>query len=396
VDFDLGERVETFRREVRTFFGNFRGANDCTNVNIAGSPSNKLFRKAIAEKGWISASWPIEYGGQARNDLEMMILAEEAVFADLPLQSFTGSMFVANALLQKGSDWQKETILPHILRGEIRVCLGYSEPDAGSDVAAVKTRAIRDGDDWVITGQKMFTSHAMNSQYVFLLCRTNPEAPKRKNLTMFLVPLDSPGIEIHPIEGLGDKNTTITYYRDVPVSDRYRVGDVDGGWSVLNVALTFEHGGGSNTGRSLSAHGRKLLGLFLDVLEDQKMRGIDQLDDELVRERIGRAAVENEVSRLLELRTVWRSRGRVSARADGSIAKLYSRESLQRIAMDCVDFIGVDAVLSDPADTGSDAQAVMTMMLHSLGGTIYGGTSEIQRSIIAERGLGLPRSRRLE
>ena len=206
------------------------------------------------------------------------------------------SMLVARTLERVGTDAQRAEVVPRIHSGEILVCLGYSEPDSGSDVAAAKTRARRDGDEWVISGQKMFTTLAHESAYVFLLTRTNTDVPKHRGLTMFLVPMGSAGIEVRAMYSLGGERTNVTFYNDVRVPDAARVGEVDGGWDVMAVALAFE--------RQPAANGETRR-LFERALALARESGA--IDEPVVRDRLHRVAIDVEVGRLLGER-LW-SRG---------------------------------------------------------------------------------------
>ena len=280
------------------------------------------------------------------------------------------------------SDSERE-LIPEILAGELCVCLGYSEPDAGSDVAAVATRAERDGDEWVINGQKMFTTLAHEAQYVFLLTRTNWDAPKHKGLTMFLVPLDSPGVEIQPVATLGGERTNVTYYSDVRVPDDARVGDVDGGWSVLMVALTFER-----TGR-VAGELQRLLAEARVWGEHKGVDGARPLDDPDVRARVARIAIDGEVARLLAHRMTWVAASGALPGIEGSMAKLFATEAYQVAAGDFLDLTGPRGVVSEQLPDAPPPVADHAYR-HGAVVTIYGGSSEVQRNIIARRGLGLP------
>ena len=224
-----------------------------------GTMHNKDFHRALGKQGWIAASWPAEYGGQDRDPFEMTALRDELRLAGAPTDGMGLSVIVCQTIRRVGTDDQKRDFIPRALAGEIIMSLGYSEPDSGSDVASIKTRAVRDGDEWVIDGQKMFTTLAHEANYVFLLARTNPDVAKHRGLTMFLVPLDSPGIEIHPVHTVGGERTNATFYNDVRVSDHFRIGEVDGGWGVMTIALTFERGWlRSERGRSSLGTGRRM------------------------------------------------------------------------------------------------------------------------------------------
>ena len=265
--------------------------------------------------------------------------------------------------------------------------MGYSEPDSGSDVAAAKTRAVRDGDEWVINGQKMFTSLAEEAAYVFLLTRTNTEVPKHQGLTMFLVPFDTPGIEIHEIKTLGGERTNVTYYNEVRVPDSARVGEVDGGWKVMTVAMTFERDVGSAwVTRVLE----RAIAWACSATDD---RGGRVIEDPLARERLAGIAIDNEVSRLLSLRTNWINARNELPGVEGSMTKLFCSEAFQRATSELLDLMGPAGVLQQGAEAAAANGWIEHDYRFSTVTTIYGGTNEIQRSIIAERHLGLPRSR---
>ncbi len=256
-DFRLGPDVLGLRGEVRTFLADHVTDEVIETAHRTGTIHDHGLHRAMAEAGWISAGWPAEFGGQGRSPLEMNALTEEMYLSGAPVDGLGVAGLVAHTLLIDGTDWQKTTIIPEILSGAALCCLGYSEPDAGSDVAACATRAVRDGDTWTINGQKMFTTLAHEAQYVFLLTRTNTEVAKHKGLTMFVVPMDTPGISITPVHTMGGERTNITYYDDVTVDDRYRVGEVDGGWSAFSTTASPGRGprrrppaGGCSTTRS--------------------------------------------------------------------------------------------------------------------------------------------------
>ena len=237
MDFRLGERSDAFRDEVRAFLREHFRPEMVERAHDTGTSHNWEFHRALGAQGWIAASWPEEYGGQGRDPMEMTAMRDELRLAGVPTDGLGQTIMIARTLRAVGTDEQKQRFIPPALAGEIIFALGYTEPDSGSDVAAAKTRAVRDGDEWVIDGQKMFTTLAHEATYVFLLTRTNPDVPKHQGLTMFLVPLDSPGVEIHPVHTMGGERTNATFYTGVRVPDSLRVGEVDGGWDVMTVAL---------------------------------------------------------------------------------------------------------------------------------------------------------------
>ena len=291
----------------------------------------------------------------------------------------------SHTLALVGTAEQRERVVPRVLSGEILCCLGYSEPDSGSDVAAAATRATRDGDDWVINGQKMFTTLAQEAAYVFLLTRTNTSVPKHRGLTMFLVPMSTPGIELQPIHTLGGERTNVTFYTDVRVPDSARVGEIDGGWDVMTVALAFE--------RNPTMVG-ELDRLVRQIVEYGFIRRRRPRSLPAVRTRMARAVTDLVVGRLLGFRmTAAIARGELPI-AEGSMAKLFSSEALVRAASGLLDALGPAGVLSFGAPGAPAGGWVEHAHRHAQVTTIQAGTSEIQRTIIAEHGLGLPRSAR--
>jgi 3-oxochol-4-en-24-oyl-CoA dehydrogenase len=373
-----------FRAEVRAFLEEACPEELVDRVHASGTVHDWDFHHAAAEYGLLRAAWDREWGGAARDDEEVRMMWEELERVGAPLDGWGTTDLVARTLAVVGTDQQQRDIVPRVLGGEILICLGYSEPDSGSDVAAASTRAERDGDDWVLNGQKMFTTLAHEASYVFLLTRTNRDAPKHRGLTMFLVPIDQPGIEITPIHTLSGERTNITYYSDVRVPDSCRVGDVDGGWDVMTVALAYERN------PTMVGELDRLLRLFLRWAATRPA----VLDHPVVRERVTGAVIDLEAGRLLSERMSDVAGGGDLPIVEGSMAKLFSSEALVRVSTELLDSLGVDGLRSFGASSAPAAGWVEAMHRHAQVTTIRAGTSEIQRSIIAERGLGLPRSGR--
>ncbi|MCU1463652.1 MAG: acyl-CoA dehydrogenase domain protein [Acidimicrobiales bacterium] len=387
MDFALHESGEAFRSEVRVFLAEHLTQDVRERVRRTGTVHDWRFHRALGAKGWIGAGWPVEFGGQGRGPWELRIFYEECARADAPTDGLSMTLMVANTLRVAGTEVQQREILPRVLAGEVVICLGYSEPDTGSDVAAARLSAIRDGDDWILNGQKVFTSLAHEAQYVFLLTRTNADAPKHRGLTMFLVPMDTPGIDVEPLWTLGAPGrTNRTFYTDVRVPDAARVGDVDGGWDVMTAALTFERGGTLGAVRALEE-------TVAWARTARRPDGSAVIDDPLVRRRLARVAIENEVAALLSHRTTWTAAEGHLPGVEGSMAKLFSSESVQRCTADLLDLMGTEGLLTQDQPDAPAAGAVEAAHRKAAVARIYGGTSEVLRSIVAERGLGLPRTR---
>ena len=389
MEFRLGERSDAFREEVREFLREHFRPEMVERAHDSGTAHVWDLYRALGAQGWIAASWPEEYGGQGRDPFEMTAMRDELRLAGVPTDGLGQSVIVGRTIRAVGSEEQKQTFLPPFLAGEIIFALGYTEPDSGSDVAAAKTRAVRDGDDWIIDGQKMFTTLAHEAAYVFLLTRTNPDVPKHRGLTMFLVPLDAPGVEIHPVHTMGGERTNATFYTGVRVPDAFRVGEVDGGWDVMTVALTFERGG-----FGLSEADRVWQQTVDWASTTRRADGTRVIDDPLVRERLANMRIDNEVARLLALRCSYVAASGGLPGVEGSMHKLWYAEAMTADASELVDMLGAEGTLAHGEGDAPVDGWVEHLYRHAAVTTIYGGTSEVQRGIIAERGLGLPRSRR--
>jgi alkylation response protein AidB-like acyl-CoA dehydrogenase len=386
MDFRLGEHSDAFRDEAKEFLDEYLTADVLEQMHATGVHHNWDFHRARAEHGLLAPGWPEEFGGQGRDAFEMLALLEEFQGAGAPTYGVGTTLMVANIIRHVGTEEQKRLILPRALRGEIIIVLGFTEPESGSDVAAAQTRAVRDGDEWLINGQKMFTTNAQEADYVFLLTRTNLEVAKHRGLTTFLVPLRQPGVEIQPVFTLSGERTNLTFYTDVRVDDSLRIGEIDGGWQVMTVGLTFERSGpqGGDSVRLLRAMEQWALTSVDDA-------GRPKSEDPDVQARLGRAAAENEVSILLARRCAWMNNSGALPGVEGSMAKLFASESLTRQSADFVDMLGPDG-LRDDGDPIAIAGGIAEYYYRfAMGTTIYGGTSEVQRNVIAQRGLGLPR-----
>jgi alkylation response protein AidB-like acyl-CoA dehydrogenase len=389
LDFDLGPDAERLAAEARRFFERELTPALRAKAHPSWQGHDAGLQKRLAQAGLLFPHWPRAYGGRDASPFETAALWETYHRAGWTTHAVVTTGMIGATLIRFASEELKREVLPRILAGEAIVSMGYTEPSSGSDVAAARTRAVRDGDHWVIEGQKMFTSGANLAQYVFLLTRTDPDAPKHRGLTLFLVPLDSPGVEIHPVHTLSDERTNATYYAGVRISDRYRVGEVNGGWTVLGHALELEHGAGG----SYVLHLRDLLAKALGWARTRERDGRPALEDPRVRERLARVALHVEMAFVLARRALWSSATGRPDRGEGPMSKLFATEALQADASDLLDLMAPDSLLAAGVEgAAADGEAHFA---HRLGAaaTIYGGSSEILRSIIAQRTLGLPRSR---
>ncbi|GAA2734190.1 acyl-CoA dehydrogenase family protein [Actinocorallia aurantiaca] len=388
MDFRLGAESEQLRQEVREFLDEVFTPEMRERCRSTGVQHDPEFSAAVRERGWLALGWPVELGGQGRDPLEVLAYTEETRRRDAPVYGISTTMMAAYVISVLGTEEQKREILPKAFAAEIVIALGFTEPENGSDAAAAATKAVRDGDGWRITGSKMFTTNASVADYVFMLARTNPDAPKHRGLTTFLVPLDQPGVEIRAVKTLSGERTNITYYNDVLVGDDLRIGEVDGGWRVMTRGLAAEH-----TASFSGEQDRLVEALTRWACSASDEEGRPRSQDPAVRERIGRSRTELEVSKLLLRRAaLLRERKDPSLVGRGSMSKLFSTERLERQAKETLELVGPDGLRSADDPSAVEGGAFEHMVRHAKGTTIYAGTSEIQRNIIAQHVLGLPRS----
>jgi alkylation response protein AidB-like acyl-CoA dehydrogenase len=380
MDFRLSDDAERLRGELGRFLDELLTEELEAELYRSGVSHHQGYVDGMIEHGWFAGNWPTELGGAGLDPTAQMVVQEELDRRDAPTIASTVSLMVAKALQAFGTDQMRAEIVPSILRGDTLCVLGFTEPECGSDVANAQTRAVRDGDQWVIDGSKMFTTNAHIGHFVYLLARSNPEVPKHQGLTMFLVPLDDPGIEIQPVFTLSGERTNIVYLSGVRVPDSARIGEVDGGWSVLTSSLVDEQ----------AATFAPWLVRLLEEVEAWAVETGRSTDPDVLG-RIGRARAEVEAAVLLRRRCTWMDESGLPRVAEGPMAKLLSSEALTRAAEDLFDMVGPDAVRSYLDPTAPRQGRIEYLMRFSLGTTIYAGTSEVQRTLIAQRGLGLPR-----
>ena len=386
MDFSLSPGAAEFRAEVKAFIADHLTTEVVDQMHATGTFNDKAFNAALADAGLLAGAVP-GYGD--RDPIELYLLFNELEKAGAPYDGLAVTMLVAGVINAVGTDFHRSRVLEKLLTGRFNCCLGYSEPDHGSDVASITTKAVRDGDEWVITGQKMWTTMAHVSDWVILLTRTNPDVPRHKGLTMFLVPMDTPGIEVQPVPTMATERTNATFYDGVRVGDEWRLGEVDGGWAVMGVALAFERGvmGGTNPAVPLLRHVRDWAGGAASP------DGGTMLQDPLLRERLARTAIANQVSQLLTLRAAWIAATGGLPGLEGSMAKLYATGRYQQAVGWFQEMAGAEGLLGFDADGAAADGWIDYDARHAPVTTIYGGTTEINRNNVAERHLGLPRDR---
>ncbi|TVY06422.1 acyl-CoA dehydrogenase [Mycolicibacterium porcinum] len=372
---ELSAEDEAFRTEVREFLSSIVTEDVIRRDRETGDNFDEGVHLALGAAGYLEKEWKAEAdGGFSR--VRRRIWELEKRRAEVPWVTWGTTSMVARSVAKFASPEIRDEVLRGVFDGTVRLCLGYTEPEGGSDVATCKTRAVRDGDQWVINGSKMFTTGAHNCQYVFLITNTDPEAPKHKSLTMFLVPLNSDGIEIQGIRTVDGDRTNIVYYSDVRVDDKYRLGEVNGGWTVVREPLDAEHGAVAAADDGLA-----------DVAIMMHQAGFMAEAADNVAALVGRSGAVDDGSVAYRL-------GRSVARLEASLSSpsIFGRvalaQTMRDIAPDLMDIAGSVAALPVGADGGADDRSEYVYRFAPLVG-IYGGTLEVFRNMIAQHVLGL-------
>ena len=359
---------------------------------------SETWRKTLSENGLLAPAWPKAYGGGGLTPLEQVVMAEEFSRAGVPTgigNDVFSIQMVGNTLLQWGTEEQKQQFLPRIISGEDRWCQGYSEPNAGSDLGNLGCRATLDGEEWVIDGQKIWTSAGHLANWIFVVARTEADAPKHKGISFLLVPMKQPGIEVRPIKMLtGDSEFNEVFFTGARTPKDHVVGEVNGGWAVAMTLLGYERG-------EAAATFPLMFRTELDRLVAlAKERG--RADDPLIRQRLAWCHSKVEIMRYLGLRTLTQFLAGRQPGPDSGIFKLYWSEYHRKVTELAIDIVGADALVpsgkwpnssfqTDDPGAPNDSASWVGTFLSARAGTIYAGTSQIQRNILGELVLGLPK-----
>jgi hypothetical protein len=359
------------------------------------------WRKTLHEAGYLAPGWPVEYGGGGLSALEQVIIAEEFARAGVPTggpNDVFGIQMLGNTLLLRGTDEQKAHHLPRILSGADTWCQGYSEPDAGSDLGNLGLRAVLDGDQWVLNGQKIWTSAGHLADHIFTLARTDPDAPKHKGISFLLVDMRQPGIEVRPIKMIsGESEFNEIFYTDAVVPKDDVVGGVNNGWAVAMTLLGFERG------ESAATMPIRFASELERLVELARERGLG--DDPIIRQRLAWCYAKVQIMRYSGMRTLTKFLAGHHPGPDGAISKLYWSEYHRAVTELSVDILGADALAptgrppssafqTDDAGAPNSSASWVGTFLNARAGTIYAGSSQIQRNIIGEMVLGLPKEPR--
>ncbi len=392
MDFEFSTEQLAFRDEVERFLDAHDDPVlfDVTRENmaqVADTPDRRAFMQQIATQGWLGITWPKEWGGQESDGVYEYLLNEALAGRGGP-QIGKGVGIIGKTILRHGSEKLKQEFLPKILTHEIDFAVGYSEPDAGSDAASMKLKATKDGDGWRLDGQKTWTTSAHFADWYWVGARTDPEAPKHFGITLFLVPLDHPGITINPIWTMGDERTNDVFFDNVFVHDDYVVGDLNRGFQYISEALDLER----FTMFTFSPI-KQRLDLLCDYVATETVDDEPLRDDPVVRQRIAQLATQAEVARLLGLRFVAKSmKGGAAPTSEASEYKLFATELSKRLANASMDLGGPGSQLRVRTEDAPMKGRAESTYRYTVIDTVGGGGSEIQKNIISRRKLGLPKN----
>ena len=388
---NMGSAADAFREEIRDWLARNWTAEkraDHMKKPFKERGWDAEFSQLLGRDGWIGIGWPKKFGGQGRSPSEQIVFITELANAGAPIQAHsTSESIVAPSLFAYGTAEQQDEWIPRIKRGECHFALGYSEPEAGSDLAALRTRAVQDGDDWIVNGQKLWSTGADKARYMWLAVRTDPEAKKHAGISLLMVDLQSPGVTIRPSMAFYGKTFSTQFYDNVRVPAKNMVGAVNTGWKVITDALAAER---VMIGGTRMATIERAFDRFTEYLKTAVVGGRPLRSDPVVRDRVGALAADLEVARRLQmhsLRVVEQGRAPIH---EAAMAKVFASELQERLGQAALDILGSGGLLSEEADAAPVGE-MEQLLRHSLMGIIAGGTNEIQRSIIAQRGLGLPR-----
>ncbi len=384
---------EEWRREVREFLDEhftpaLRAEVEKYGAEEAGSSdAMAAFRAHIGQKGWWGLNWPKSYGGLGKTAAEMLIFAEEFEYQDAPTVERAISSTIGLTILHFGTDENKATWIPRLIGGEVEFALGYSEPDAGTDLANLKTRAELDGEEWVINGQKIWNSVAHYATHEWLAVRTDPESPRHQGISVIIVPLDSPGITVQPLWTWAGMRTNATFFDDVRVPRDHLIGEVNHGWSYVNAALAFERANAFGS----AGHLRRILDELEEFCRHTVVDGETLADRFDVRLRLAELEMEMEIARLLAYRTAAIvDSGRVPE-TEGAMVKVFTSEFEAKLTDWGMEIAGMYGQLAG-TEAPTAGRMERTYRVAPVG-RFGAGTNGIQRDIIAQRGYGLPRRR---
>ena len=388
MNFKFSESEEAFREELKSWLNTELAARPGSNSNPDSEWAFNLeMRRKLAEKGWLTMAWPEEYGGQSASHMMQVIFAEEMSYNNAPGRDVFGTKMMAPTLMIHGTEDQKQQFLPPVSRGDVQWCQGYSEPESGSDLASLQTRAIEDGDDFVVNGTKVWTSGAHRADHIMVLTRTDPDAPKHRGISFLLCDMNTPGITVNPIINMaGDHSFNMVTFEDVRIPKKNLVGEQNRGWYVGATLLDFER-----SGVDYSAGAKRTLEELVEFAKTNSKNGVLLANDPVTRNRLSDLAIEVEVSKLISYNIAWMQGQGLVPNKEASMGKVLGTELQQHVSETGMHMLGMHGQLEPGSKHAPLEGKVEHMYLTDVSQTIQAGTSEIQRNIIATRGHGLPR-----
>ncbi len=387
---DYTDEQKALRKQLREYFSTLMTPEAKKEIRAGQEESGPLYKKLIrqmGQDGWLALGWPEEYGGKGKGTVEQLMFFEEALLAGAPIPFVTLNT-VGPALMSNGSEEHKKKFLPGIASGEIHFTIAYTEPNAGTDLAALSTSAVKDGEYWIINGTKVFTSSAEGADYVWLAARTDADA-RHKGITMFIVDAKDPGFSFAPIHTVGGMRTNMTYYENVRVHESMIVGEVNNGWNLIMAQLNHERVGLAAWG----IHGWKIFSRTLEWARETQSSGGRAIDDSWVQQNLAEVYARLEAQRMMNARMAFELDNNRLHPALASALKVYSTESMIEVVRLLMEVVGPDSLVQ----TGETAAVIMGELEREYRrcqiNTYGGGVNEIQRGIVANFGLGMPRHR---
>ncbi|MEE9324575.1 MAG: acyl-CoA dehydrogenase family protein [Dehalococcoidia bacterium] len=392
MDFRFSEGELAFREEVRSFLEQELPPDWEEEWDQAVADEfwefEKYMRRKLAEKGWLAMNWPKGYGGQSASHVQQVIFAEEMTYRGAPGRDIAGVDTLGPGLIKYGTEAQKKQHLGGAARGEVLWCGAFSEPGAGSDLASLQTRAVLDGDDYVINGQKTWTSAAHRADWMWVFVRTDPDAPKHKGITCFLLDMKTPGITLRPIVTMTERNTFCeVFFDNVRVPRENMLGELNQGWYVAMTTLNHDR-----ARVDYCSWARRVLKHVMDYAKETKYNGQLLSQNPVVRHKLSEIAIEVEIALLMVYNIAWmRDNGLPVDYYSIPITKLFCTEVLQRATNVGMQVVGLSSQLKGGSKWAALEGRLQNMYLYAVSPTIYDGSSELQRNVIAIKGLGLPR-----
>jgi alkylation response protein AidB-like acyl-CoA dehydrogenase len=395
MDFNLTAEDEAFRQEFRSWLQANAPKGGTVRVDVMAEEDEGAWERRVAwykklhSGGWVGINWPKQYGGRGASILQTIVYGEELERAGAPFPFLgMGLSLIGPTLMHWGNDEQKKRYLPKMLSGDEVWCQGYSEPNAGSDLASLQTRAVEEGDYFIVNGQKVWTSIAQHADWIFLLVRTDPDAPKHKGISYLLVDMHSPGVTVRPlVQMTGARGFNEVFFEDVKVPRKNLVSEKNNGWQVAITTLMFERGGGAGGNRNMTATVHELAKLARAIVRN----GHSAWEDASVRQKIAEFQCEAQALKYTGYRQLTRRLKGLPPGPEGSMMKLCATELNLRMQMYAMELLGPYSQLEYKAPFAIDRGRWSFGMLAARGGTIAAGSNQIQHNIIGERVLGLPK-----